>query len=120
MELEEELSRLRRENSRLQEENQLLKARLGADDRGQPLSPDGGQACKRLHKTFLQSHSLNKEQVERYSRQLLLERFGVQAQDNLCKASVLIVGCGGLGERRNRKLLQSMCSSAINVLFCSL
>jgi molybdopterin/thiamine biosynthesis adenylyltransferase len=35
--------------------------------------------------------------VERYSRQLLLPSFGVQAQDKLCKAAVLIVGCGGLG-----------------------
>lgn len=43
------------------------------------------------------SHGLSKEQVQRYSRQLLLPSFGLQAQQGVCSASVLIVGCGGLG-----------------------
>ncbi|MFS2224392.1 HesA/MoeB/ThiF family protein [Pantoea sp. B65] len=33
----------------------------------------------------------------RYSRQLLLEEFGIDAQEKLQRASVLIVGLGGLG-----------------------
>lgn len=37
------------------------------------------------------------EQLERYARQLVLERFGAEAQTNLGAASVLVVGAGGLG-----------------------
>lgn len=43
------------------------------------------------------SHGLTKEQVERYSRQVLLPSFGAEAQARLCRARVAIVGCGGLG-----------------------
>ncbi|KAG1668301.1 hypothetical protein FOA52_011198 [Chlamydomonas sp. UWO 241] len=43
------------------------------------------------------NHSLTKGQVERYSRQLLLPSFGLAAQEGLCGAKVLVVGCGGLG-----------------------
>lgn len=42
-------------------------------------------------------HGLRRDQVERYSRHLLLPGFGVAAQARLCAASVLVVGCGGLG-----------------------
>jgi hypothetical protein len=38
------------------------------------------------------------EQIERYSRQLLLHGgFGVKGQLKLLKASVLVVGAGGIG-----------------------
>ncbi|GAX75330.1 hypothetical protein CEUSTIGMA_g2775.t1 [Chlamydomonas eustigma] len=47
--------------------------------------------------TYAAEHSLNKHQVERYSRHLLLNSFGLTAQEKLCSSSVLIVGCGGLG-----------------------
>eukprot|EP00798_Chlamydomonas_sp_ICE-L_P018221 gene18221-24672_t len=47
--------------------------------------------------TFEANHSLSKQQVERYSRHLLLPSFGLNAQERLCGGSVLIVGCGGLG-----------------------
>lgn len=46
---------------------------------------------------FSVEHGLSKEQVERYSRHLLLPSFGVAGQGKLCNAKVLIVGCGGLG-----------------------
>lgn len=46
---------------------------------------------------FVSPHGLTKPQAERYSRQLLLPSFGPAAQARLCAASVLIVGCGGLG-----------------------
>lgn len=36
-------------------------------------------------------------EIRRYSRQLLLPSFGVEAQQKLAKASVLVVGAGGLG-----------------------
>ena len=40
---------------------------------------------------------LNKEQVDRYSRQIILEEVGQQGQQRLLEGSVLIVGIGGLG-----------------------
>lgn len=48
-------------------------------------------------RAFQQQYGLSKDQVERYSRQLLLSNFGIAAQGKLCSGSVLIVGCGGLG-----------------------
>lgn len=42
-------------------------------------------------------HNLTPEMIHRYSRHLLLPSFGVQAQSNLLKSSVLVVGAGGLG-----------------------
>ncbi|GFH21493.1 rhodanese domain-containing protein, partial [Haematococcus lacustris] len=44
-----------------------------------------------------ENHGLTKQQVERYSRHLLLPSVGLAAQQRLCQGSVLIVGCGGLG-----------------------
>ncbi|PJF16463.1 Adenylyltransferase and sulfurtransferase MOCS3 [Paramicrosporidium saccamoebae] len=41
--------------------------------------------------------SLCKEEIERYCRQLILPGFGIQGQERIRKASVLIVGAGGLG-----------------------
>ena len=38
-----------------------------------------------------------KKQIDRYSRQLILKKIGVIGQKKLLKASVLIVGAGGLG-----------------------
>ena len=38
-----------------------------------------------------------KKQIDRYSRQIILKKFGVIGQKKLLKASVLIVGVGGLG-----------------------
>ena len=40
---------------------------------------------------------LNDELLERYSRQILLPEIDLVGQENIQKASVLIVGCGGLG-----------------------
>ncbi|KAK6746879.1 hypothetical protein RB195_000242 [Necator americanus] len=42
-------------------------------------------------------HSLTKDQISRYSRQLLIQDFGVKGQEGVCSAKVLIVGAGGLG-----------------------
>ena len=38
-----------------------------------------------------------KNQIERYSRQIILKKIGVIGQKKLLKSSVLIVGAGGLG-----------------------
>lgn len=40
---------------------------------------------------------LTKEELKRYSRHLLLNEVGVEGQEKLKKASVLVVGLGGLG-----------------------
>ena len=37
------------------------------------------------------------EQLERYSRHILLQDVGVEGQIKLCEAKVLIIGAGGLG-----------------------
>ena len=41
--------------------------------------------------------SFSKEQIQRYSRQLILPEIGVKGQEKLRRSSVLIVGAGGLG-----------------------
>ena len=40
---------------------------------------------------------LTPEELHRYSRQILLPSFGVEAQEKLKNASVLVIGAGGLG-----------------------
>jgi molybdopterin-synthase adenylyltransferase len=40
---------------------------------------------------------LNKEQLERYSRHVLLEELGEKGQEKLLAARILLVGAGGLG-----------------------
>lgn len=39
----------------------------------------------------------NEEQIERYSRQIILPEIGGKGQSNLLNAKVLLIGCGGLG-----------------------
>jgi adenylyltransferase/sulfurtransferase len=43
------------------------------------------------------THSLSKEDVNRFSRQLILKNFGTSGQESLKSSSVLIIGAGGLG-----------------------
>ena len=40
---------------------------------------------------------LNKNQIERYSRQIILKDIGPLGQKKLLNSSVLVVGAGGLG-----------------------
>ena len=39
----------------------------------------------------------SKKQIERYSRQIILKKIGVNGQKKLLKSRVLIIGAGGLG-----------------------
>ncbi len=41
--------------------------------------------------------ALSKEQIQRYSRQLILSEIGVRGQERLLASSVLVIGAGGLG-----------------------
>lgn len=40
---------------------------------------------------------LTGEQIERYSRQIILSEIGGKGQEKLLKSKVLVIGCGGLG-----------------------
>src|ERR1035437_1560849 len=40
---------------------------------------------------------LNQEEILRYSRHLIMPEVGVEGQEKLKKASILLIGCGGLG-----------------------
>ncbi|CAG4968887.1 unnamed protein product [Parnassius apollo] len=51
---------------------------------------------KNVTKVFY-GDNLPKWAIERYSRQILLPDIGVQGQERLCAAKVLVVGAGGLG-----------------------
>ena len=42
-------------------------------------------------------NSLNKSQIERFSRQLVLKNIGPKGQKKILSSKVLIVGIGGLG-----------------------
>lgn len=57
------------------------------------------QQLKTLKKHFQKNcvNKLNNNEIARYSRQIILSEIGVQGQLKLKKASVLVVGAGGLG-----------------------
>jgi adenylyltransferase/sulfurtransferase len=40
---------------------------------------------------------LNKNQIERYSRQIILKNIGASGQKKIIQSKVLIIGMGGLG-----------------------
>ena len=42
---------------------------------------------------------LTEEQIERYSRHILLQDVGLEGQEKLLNAKVLIIGAGGLGSQ---------------------
>ena len=43
------------------------------------------------------SSKLNKNQIERFSRQIILKNIGILGQKKIIQSSVLIIGMGGLG-----------------------
>ncbi|CAG9533116.1 unnamed protein product [Cercopithifilaria johnstoni] len=45
----------------------------------------------------VRDHNLSNDEVMRYSRQILVQEFGVKGQERLRATSLLIVGAGGLG-----------------------
>lgn len=107
-------TRLQEENSALRLEVRQLKRKLfdaapstaalsgkveqPNDRRSAHMSGTVCDACEKLPPgTFTSGYGLNKDQIERYSRHLLLGSFGPARQASLCNSSVLIVGCGGLG-----------------------
>lgn len=72
------------------------------ETRGFQSSPDGNYACAAPSEKGICSlknvNKLSADQIERYSRQLLLQNgFGVEGQRKLLSSSVLVVGAGGIG-----------------------
>ncbi|MFH4980101.1 hypothetical protein AB6A40_006810 [Gnathostoma spinigerum] len=47
--------------------------------------------------SFSEYHSLSKDQIRRYSRQILVNELGAEGQQRILETSLLIVGAGGLG-----------------------
>lgn len=106
--VEEELQRLKAENAQLKAELDQLRATSGGGQPAQeqpPAAANGASAadgCSPANGHATPSwdglqHGLSKDQIARYSRQIVLHSFGVQAQARLCRGSVLIIGAGGLG-----------------------
>ncbi|KAL4451956.1 hypothetical protein ABPG75_007618 [Micractinium tetrahymenae] len=109
--LEQELERLRAQNAQLQAELDAVRgvqagaappvAAAAAAQEEPPAGAANGAACCRPVAAARDwdglQHGLDKDQIARYSRQIILHSFGVQAQARLCRGSVLIVGAGGLG-----------------------
>jgi len=102
--LEEEVERLQAENLRLRDN--------GTD----PLTtPEAAAAvCPRRPPSTSSKEHLTKDEIERYSRQLLLTSggFGVAGQLQLLSASVLVVGAGGLGSTA----LPYLCAAGVGTI----
>lgn len=93
-----ELEKLREEIARLREQvKEHRKGELFDSSPGGLGGDGGGESCPAPAWAAGAGHGLSGDQIQRYSRQLLLPSFGVGAQENLCKGSALIVGAGGLG-----------------------
>ena len=55
---------------------------------------------------------LNKQELERYNRHLIIPEFGVKGQENLKNSKVLVIGTGGLGA----PLLQYLAAAGIGTI----
>ncbi len=49
----------------------------------------------------------NKDELERYSRQVIFEKIGRQGQSNICRSRVLVVGVGALGSISSEMLTRA-------------
>ncbi|KAL0029413.1 hypothetical protein WJX77_005576 [Trebouxia sp. C0004] len=88
------------EIQRLRQENELLRTRLAHVSASQPEprhATAAGVGIDFQPRLEAGAHGLSSAQIARYSRQLLLPSFGVEAQARLLNSSVLIIGAGGLG-----------------------
>ncbi|XP_014262280.1 adenylyltransferase and sulfurtransferase MOCS3 [Cimex lectularius] len=59
--------------------------------------PNENQKENHQGSKYQPEHSLSNRELMKYSRQMIVPSIGVQGQEKFKKASVLIVGCGGLG-----------------------
>ena len=91
-----EIEELREKIRLLEEENTRLR---GEETNTRKSTVDGAARQSKETSTNARFQGLlEPEQIERYSRQLLLHQgFGVEGQSKLLKSSVLVVGAGGIG-----------------------
>jgi adenylyltransferase/sulfurtransferase len=95
--ISEELGHLRAENASLKAYiKSLTNNTNGAASAHQASEPSISETTQN-HMWDGIGHGLNREQVGRYSRQIILPHFGISAQAKLCNGSVLVIGAGGLG-----------------------
>ncbi|XP_021490507.1 adenylyltransferase and sulfurtransferase MOCS3 [Meriones unguiculatus] len=92
MAAQEDVAALQDEIARREEELASLKRRLSAALAAEP-EPERPVPVPPL----LPKAALSRDEILRYSRQLLLPELGVRGQLRLAGASVLVVGLGGLG-----------------------
>jgi hypothetical protein len=86
---------LREEIARLKVENDALRSEAKQPNRPSLRTRDQAFFCDDQHGVV---DHLSSDEIERYSRQLLLEDgFGVDGQCKLLSSSVLVVGAGGIG-----------------------
>ena len=80
------------QNEILELENELIRKKSQLSQlKDQVLTDEIVQTC------FEFDNTLKSSEVSRYSRQLILPNFGLKGQQSLKRATVLIVGIGGLG-----------------------
>ena len=52
-------------------------------------------------------NNIDNEQLERYSRQIIINKLGIKGQKKIFNTSVCIIGCGGLGTSAAQYLVMS-------------
>ncbi|PIN14020.1 Molybdopterin synthase sulfurylase [Handroanthus impetiginosus] len=90
-----EISSLEKAKAQIEDRISALQARLnsyGLEDGSEKTNCSAPPPAEDLF-----SGKLSADMIYRYSRHLLLPSFGVDAQANLLKSSVLVIGAGGLG-----------------------
>lgn len=90
----EDVAALQAEITRREEELASLKRRLAA---ALTAEPEPERPLRVPPPPLAPRAALSRDEILRYSRQLLLPELGVRGQLRLAAASVLVVGCGGLG-----------------------
>ncbi|XP_069787075.1 adenylyltransferase and sulfurtransferase MOCS3 [Narcine bancroftii] len=93
----EEVARLRDELAKKEQEVERLRAAAACRDQNSHPASIFTLVKQVANIPSLEEKSLSKEEIMRYSRQLIIPEIGIKGQLNLSRKSVLIVGCGGLG-----------------------
>ncbi|KAL1924565.1 uncharacterized protein VTP21DRAFT_4219 [Calcarisporiella thermophila] len=94
----DEIDELKARIAKLELENKQLKELLQIGNVESSLLPES-RKNEGIEKSSMSKgeNRLNKEEIMRYGRQLILDGFGMKGQLKLRQASILIVGAGGLG-----------------------
>ncbi|KAK6145137.1 hypothetical protein DH2020_021957 [Rehmannia glutinosa] len=93
--IRQEIASLQKTKAQIEDRISALQARLSSCSSEDGNEETNSSAPRHTETTF--SGQLSADMIYRYSRHLLLPSFGVEAQANLLKSSVLVIGAGGLG-----------------------